>query len=389
MHRRWILTAPWIATLALAAAVILQGRVGERSNETARASEGARVADWLSSGADQGFARADERREFRFPEDHFAHDGFATEWWYVTGNLQTEDARGFGFQLTFFRSAWSAEPRRRDSRLAADHAWMAHFALSDLAGRRFHSFERFGREGPLARASADDGGVFLRDWKLAFDAKGQPARLIARQAGVAIDLDLTPTKPPILNGDGGLSVKNSDAGNASYYYSMTRIAASGRVTLDEREFTVRGNAWLDREWMSASLSRDQIGWDWFALTLDDGSELMWYRLRRKDGGTDPFRSGTFVAADGSSRRLAAEDVELRSAGSWTSPRSGADYPTRWTLNVAALGLALEIESALDDQELDVGFRYFEGAVRVRGQRAGKPLLGSGYVELVGYGDAVR
>lgn len=389
MNRRWLLTAPWIATSALAAAVIVQSRAADRSGEAARAADGARVADWLSFGAEAGFARADQPREFHFPQDHFAHDGFATEWWYVTGNLRSDDGREFGFQLTFFRSALSAAARERESSLGSHHAWMAHFALSDLAGKRFHSFERFAREGPMARASASDGGVFLRDWKLSFDARGEPAKLSARQEGLAIDLDLAPTKPPVLNGDGGLSVKNSDAGNASYYYSMTRIAAEGQVTIDARETAVRGHAWLDREWMSASLSRDQIGWDWFALTLDDGSELMWYRLRRKDGGVDPFRSGTFVAADGSSRRLTAEDVELLSFGAWTSPRSQANYPTRWTLNVAALGLALEIESALDDQELDVGFRYFEGAVRVRGQRSGQPIGGAGYVELVGYGDVAR
>jgi predicted secreted hydrolase len=159
------------------------------------------------------------------------------------------------------------------------------------------------------------------------------------------------------------------------------------VRIGGESFRVTGDAWMDREWSTSSLGRDQIGWDWFALQLSDGSDLMLYRLRRKDGGADPFSSGMAVAPDGGSRRLALADFALEGAGSWRSPRSGAVYPARWRVRVPSEGLDLEVRPLLADQELDVAFRYWEGAVEISGTRRGRPLRGRGYVELTGYTEA--
>jgi predicted secreted hydrolase len=153
---------------------------------------------------------------------------------------------------------------------------------------------------------------------------------------------------------------------------------------------------MDREWSTSALGPDLVGWDWFALQLDDGRELMLYRLRRRDGGIDPASQGTLVLADGGARGLERDAVEVLALGHWTSPRGGTRYPAGWRLRIPALALELTVMPLVADQELDLGVRYWEGAVRVEGTAAGRPLGGDGYVELVGYaappeagGEAVR
>jgi predicted secreted hydrolase len=331
-------------------------------------------------------------REFRFPEDHGPHPGFRTEWWYYTGNLATREGRRFGFQLTFFRSALAPEkpPEMpvRASAWAARQAYLAHFTLTDVAGKRFRSFERWGRGAlDLAGAQGDPFRVWVGDWSSAAgEAPGTPfpMHLRAAQEGVAIDLLLQEGKPPILQGDRGLSRKSAEPGNASYYYSLPRMPAAGTVRLGEMSFTVTGAAWMDREWSTSSLGKDQIGWDWFALQLGDGREVMLYRLRRADGGIDPASSGTVIGPAGEVRRLGPADMSITALDPWRSPRSGAVYPSRWRLRIPAEGLDLEVTPRLADQELDVSFRYWEGAVAVTGARRGQPVDGQGYVEMTGY-----
>jgi predicted secreted hydrolase len=353
-------------------------------------------------GSAEGFARATEPRPFVFPADHGPHPEYRTEWWYYTGNLAAADGRHFGFQLTFFRNALTSEPAERTSKWATNHVYMAHFALTDVDGGGFHAFERFGRAAlGLAGAEATPFRVWLEDWS-ASEIPGPPTaagqlprtRLVAAQDGIAIDLVLgadeaAPGKPLVLQGDRGLSQKGPEPGNASYYYSATRLATTGTVSVNGQAFEVDGLSWLDREWSTSALSEGQAGWDWFALQLDDGREVMYYRLRLDDGGTDPFSAGVLVEADGTSARLSGADVVLEETGTWRSPRSGASYPSGWRLSIPGAGLALEIAPHLADQELNVTVRYWEGAVRVAGNAAGRPLTGNGYVELTGYGDTLQ
>jgi predicted secreted hydrolase len=203
---------------------------------------------------------------------------------------------------------------------------------------------------------------------------------------VAIDLVLDSAKPVVLQGERGLSRKGPEPGNASYYYSLTRMPARGTVRLGADTLPVDGLAWMDREWSTSALGKGLAGWDWFALQLDDGRDLMFYRLRRKDGSADPFSAGTLVDSQGGARSLGAADVRVEVLSTWRSPRSGVTYPARWRLTVAALDVAVELTPRLADQEILVGPRYWEGAVEVRGVGRARPLAGHGYVELVGYGD---
>jgi len=338
-----------------------------------------------------GFARALAPRPLSFPADHGPHPDFRTEWWYYTGNLRTAAGRHFGFQLTFFRVALApgvvltAGAGPRASAWSTRQLYVAHFAVSDITGGRFHAFSRSSREAlGLAGASASPFRVWLEDWSAAGD--GSSARLRAAEGDVAVDLEVSAAKPVVAQGDRGLSRKGPEPGNASFYYSLTRMPARGVVRLGRETLEVSGEAWMDREWSTSALGPGVEGWDWFALQLADGRELMFYLLRRRDGTIDPFSAGTLVAADGTTRALEPGDVRVETLAYWTSPRSGVRYPARWRLSVPSAELWLEIEPRLADQELLVGTRYWEGAVAVAGSAADRPIAGQGYVELVGYAE---
>ena len=367
----------------LGAACLLPALAGcERAQAPQAAGEP--VAAAMSAPAEDGFARAYAPRPLRFPEDHGPHPDFRTEWWYLTGNLEDRDGRRFGFQLTLFRFALAPDAPRRASAFATRQAWMGHFALTDAAAGRFHAFERFARGAAgLAGAAARPFRVWLEDWRIeSLDpARFLPLRVRAARDGVSLDLTLGPGRGPVLQGDRGLSRKSAAPGNASYYYSYTRLPAAGEVRTDGARFAVHGAAWLDREWSTSALSPEQAGWDWFALQLADGRDLMYYRLRTRDGGVHPFSAGVLVGpGDGPPRRLGPADVRLSPVRHWTSP-AGTRYPVAWRLQ--APGLDLAVEPLLDAQEHAGTFRYWEGAMDVSG-RDGAPVRGRGYLEMTGY-----
>jgi predicted secreted hydrolase len=303
--------------------------------------------------------------------------------WYVTGNLDGEAGARFGFELTFFRFAL-APSVPEDSAWRARQIYMAHFAVTDVERERFHFSERLSREAlGLAGAQAEPFRVWLESWSLESLAADDSWRLAAGDDEYSLALELRAVQPPVLNGERGLSQKSSEPGAASYYYSIPRLAVSGRLTRGAQVHEVRGLAWLDREWGSGALGADQEGWDWFALQLEDGNALMFYALRTHAGGRDPHSAGTWIARDGAGRRLSSDEVRIDVLDRWSSPRGGR-YPARWRLRVPSLTLDLEVEPVLADQELATDPRYWEGAVDVRGTREGKPVSGRGYVELVGY-----
>ncbi|MGD1996547.1 MAG: lipocalin-like domain-containing protein [Anaerolineae bacterium] len=340
----------------------------------------------LPPGDVEGFARAEGPRAFDFPGDYGPHSDYQTEWWYYTGNLESSGERHFGYQLTFFRRALTppSEWQDRPSSWAADHVYMAHFAVTDVGGGRHQAFERFSRGAAgLAGAESSPYRVWLDDWRVEM-VEPSVYRLRAAQGNLEIDLLLTDRKRPVLHGDSGYSRKGPEPGSASYYYSQTRLETSGMVMVGDVEYSVDGASWMDHEFSTSVLGVDQVGWDWFALHLNDGSELMVFQIRRTDGSVDPFSSGTLVSPDGSARHLSRGDFEVIVESTWRSPRSGAVYPAGWRVEVPAADLMLEIDPYLTDQELDASYIYWEGAVRVRGERAGESLTGSGYVEMTGY-----
>lgn len=348
------------------------------------------VAQALRADDSTGYARAVSPRFFAFPADHGPHPDFRTEWWYFTGNLDSPDGRRFGFQLTFFRSALAPDMPPRASAWATRQAFLAHFALTDAGAERFHSYERWSRGAAgLAGARAEPFRVWLHGWQAAsIGTDTFPLRLAADAGDAAIDLTLDRGKPPVLQGDRGLSQKSAEPGNASYYYSLTRMPARGTVRVAGRDVAVSGLAWMDREWSTSALGPDQVGWDWLALHFDDGTDLMLYRLRRQDGSADPASQGSIVDSLGSSRRLTFAEVSLAPRGRFAAP-SGAVYPEAWQIRIPAEGLELFVRPILAGQELTTSFRYWEGAVDVKGTRSGKPITGRGYLEMTGYAEAPR
>jgi predicted secreted hydrolase len=365
-------------------------------------------------GVPSGFTFAMEPKPFEFPRDHGPHSQFRHEWWYVTGHLDAETGQRFGFELTFFRFALAAPPSA-DSPAAplqaatevpgsaadvnAHSAWrtrqiyMAHFAVTDLDRGQFQASEKYARDAlGMAGAQAAPFRVWLDDWSLGTPPEetgpeGSSYWLLrAADKGYAFDLQLRAVTPPVLNGDEGLSRKSDDPGAASYYYSIPRLAAAGRIVRDGKPLEVQGLAWLDREWGSGALGANQQGWDWFALQFDDGSTLMFYALRTRDGQRDPHSAGTWFAPDGATHPLANEDMQIDVKDYWNSPRGGR-YPARWQLRVPSLKLDVEVRPRLADQELDTSPRYWEGAATITGTRAGNDARGRAYVELVGYAGA--
>lgn len=336
-----------------------------------------------------GFERAYGPIDLTFPEDHGPHPGFLTEWWYYTGNLATEDGRHFGYQLTFFRRALRPEEEwpERSSKWAANQVYLAHFALSDVSPGRFYANERFARGAAgLSGADSPPFEVWLQDWKVAQLAQ-DTYRLYARSGEKQIDLLLHDLKGPVLQGDRGYSPKGPQPGNASIYISQTRLESEGTILLEGQPFPVKGYSWMDHEFSTSALSQDQIGWDWFALQMDNGSELMVFNLRKKDGSIDPFSSGTYIDDQGETLALTRKDFSIEILDTWRSPHSDALYPAKWRISVPKLQLQLEIVPHMADQELNLTFTYWEGAVSIHGEQAGKAVSGNGYVELTGYAGA--
>jgi len=345
------------------------------------------------------YRRAVGPRDWAFPRDHGRHDGFKTEWWYLTGHLRTDEAkRHFGYQLTFFRSALTPTPQPRPSPWAATHLFLAHAAISDVTNQTFRHAERLARERQgYAHASAETMDVRLKDWSTTPTADGQSIRLRAADTDKHFSLDLTtplpltPSSPPpptsprlIFQGPGGLNPKSAAPGNASYYYSLTRLPTTGAITLDATKHNVTGLSWMDREFSTSSLAPHQVGWDWIALHLRSGHDLMLYRIRNQANQTD-YLSGTLVSPAGVPTYLTTADIALAPTATWTSPATKATYPSAWSIAVRGLP-KFTIRTLIPDQELQTpnstDVTYYEGAVSAKGDDGAD--LGEGYLEMTGY-----
>lgn len=364
---------------------VLAGCSGEHRDEPSGAATGMR---FLGGTADQRFARAVAPRELVFPADHGSHPEYQTEWWYFTGNLATATGRHFGFELTFFRYALAAQPAAAsDTAWRSEQIWMAHFAITDTAASRFRMAERRSRQAlDLAGVTSEPLRVWVKDWSVEDrGVAGEFAlQLHAQDEDFELAIDLSSTQSPLAHGDRGLSRKGSANGNASYYYSVPRLHARGTLAVDGEEFGVEGLAWMDREWGTSTLEPGIAGWDWFALNLSDGASLMFYRLRTRVGESSPFSGGTLLRSDGVEVALTADDVSLTAVDHWTSPATGSRYPTAWRLRLPREQLELEVRPYLDNQEINLSVRYWEGAVNGLGAGPKGRVSAQGYLELAGY-----
>lgn len=345
----------------------------------------------LSSSSVPGeFKRALPPAEIEFPRDFGPHPDFQTEWWYYTGNLASVDGRQFGYQLTIFRRALLPPDLTADrvSDLATSQVYLGHFALTDVQAQEHIAYERFARGAAgIAGAQAAPYRVWLEDWQINEIEPGS-YRMQAAQDGYAIDLTLIDLKGPVLQGQNGYSQKGPDPGNASYYYSQTRLATNGTIRIENRDFDVTGYSWKDHEYSTSALSGDQVGWDWFAIQFSDQTELKVFHIRLANGQIDRFSSGSFVDQNGNITPLEGQDFSILSSGSWSSDISGATYPANWSIQVPEFNISIQVSPLIPDQELNVSYSYWEGAVAVYGTRNGRPVEGFGYAELTGYAQSM-
>ncbi|QSR88011.1 carotenoid 1,2-hydratase [Methylacidiphilum caldifontis] len=337
----------------------------------------------------QDWAVVDRPWSWVFPRDHGNHPEFQTEWWYFTGNLYGPQQEPFGFQWTLFRQGIFSSQPPRTTRWALRDIYFAHFALSDIPKKKFYAFEKADRGAlKLAGTTIGDMGGWIRGWELkSFGSPKKRFHIYAQEEAVAIDLDLEPLKPPVLHGENGLSRKADQKGAASYYYSFSRLQTEGLIRISNKSWNVKGTSWFDHEFTTNSLGKNEVGWDWFAIQLDSGEELMLYCLRTKDGDFDHNSGGTWIGKE-ETRKLTLNDFIISRTAFWKSPHTGAIYPSGWKIKLLDPSIEIEIKPKMADQELvlnQLGFlAYWEGAVSVKGKKGENPVHGEGYVELTGY-----
>ncbi len=352
---------------------------------TEPAAEGGRLRTVLGGEDSDGFRRATSPASIEFPRDHGAHPDFRSEWWYLTAALRDDRGRDFGVQFTLFRQGLLPHSGRGPWRTA--QVFLGHLAVSDVAAGIHHQAERLVRGHPRlagvshvpnvpaapAPPSTASFAAWIEGWRLASVSQAfLPMTLQAEDVEIGLNLHLEQTKPIVLQGDAGFSAKGPE--NASYYYSVPRLAVSGTVRVAGESHEVTGRGWLDREWSTSVLAREYVGWDWFALQLDDGRDFMLYQLRRRDGAQDAYNAATAIDTGGNATRLDPTEVRLTSTQEWRG------WPVRWELTIG--DERLFIAAAFNDQVMETFVRYWEGLIWVvdeNGQR-----LGSGYMELTGY-----
>jgi predicted secreted hydrolase len=355
----------------------------------AKVALGLLLVAFLTGGvlAGEAFKIPRPGRTFKFPRDHGAHPAYKTEWWYYVGHLQAASGEAFGYQLTFFRVALRKPDPQARSAWDLNTVYFAHLALTDPTQRSFQFREKAGRAAlGLSGAAVGNMKVWIDDWRA--ELKEGEFHLRAPDPALGLDLVLKPTKPPALHGQGGYSRKSAKYDSASYYYSLTRLATRGTLTVEGRRLAVNGESWMDHEFFSGAMAPGLAGWDWFGLQLADGWDMMLYLLRQKDGSLDPASSGTLIDPQGNTRHLERGDFRVKATGAWTSPHTGTRYPQGWEISIPGAGYRLTLSPTLADQEIrapaPAQVTYWEGEVKIDCTKNHAPVAGQGYAELTGY-----
>ena len=355
------------------------------------------IALFTSTLLSQDFKRALPGRTFSFPQDHFSHPEFKTEWWYYSGHLYSQEKKSYGYQLTFFRTGLNRETRNQKSKWSIHDLYFAHLAITDESKKKFGYLEKISR-GSLGEAGASSYKasektfrIWIEDWSI--EGKGPAMQNHSLKAGdknFGIELLLTPEKNPVIHGQNGISQKAEGEGYASHYYSISRLKTEGKIFLQNKDIPVQGISWMDHEFGSSQLREYQAGWDWFSIRLANGMELMFYQIRWKDGKVDPYSSGTIILPDGTHQHLTKKEFQIEVLDQWKSPKSSAVYPSKWKIKVLGHQIELTLSPTVKDQELitkeSTRVTYWEGSVKVEAKYQGSSINGMGYAELTGYAE---
>ncbi len=382
----------------------------------------------------QEFKRALPGKVFSFPQDHFSHPEFRTEWWYYSGHLQTQDKNSYGYQLTFFRTALRGKTKNQKSthstprpeargmlrvdterrslppvknrglaqsnvsKWSIQNLYFSHLALTDESKKKFEYREKISR-GSLGEAgaltykkNATPFRVWVEDWSAELKGVEMGTHLLkGGNTDFGMELMLVPERNPVIHGQNGISQKAEGEGYASHYYSISRLKTEGKIFLKGQGFPVQGISWMDHEFGSGQLREYQVGWDWFSIQLDDRMEFMFYQIRHKDGKIDPYSSGTIIYSDGKYQHLTNEEFQIEVLDQWNSRQSKAIYPSKWRIKIPGHRTELLLTPTAKDQELitkeSTRVTYWEGSIKVEGKYQGNPVKGTGYAELTGYAKA--
>ena len=311
-------------------------------------------------------------RAVELPADHDSHESL-TEWWYFTGFLEGAAGKALAFEFVVFKVERQGLPP----------LFSANMTLADLSDESHFVEQRAEVGGHRASRVAEPLRLNVDGWYL--NRAGDGFHITANGDGIGLDIEVTPTKPAMLHGGQGW-IDLAPAG-LTYYYSLPRMAVKGTATLDGVRRQVSGQTWFDHQWGDFIVAAG-LGWDWYWISLGDGSDMMFYLLRGP-GGSIVGGDGTFVDPEGRPSVLTFGDIETEALGKWRSDATGIEYPVGWNVAVEPLQLELEIRPVFNAQEVDArattGRVYWEGATEVTGRRRGLDVAGRGFVELTGYG----
>lgn len=339
--------------------------------------------------ARENFQIARKGYEWDFPRDHFSHPDYRTEWWYLTGILESGQKQ-YGYQFTIFRQGLNGEPST-NSRWFSDQVYLGHFSWIDLNGETHRSFQMLSRElsGVAFADTHSPGSIRLRTARL---TPGNPWQLTINQGQTKLQLRLKPTRPPLFQGPDGYSRKGSEPGQASQYYSFTRMKTEGRRVTASGTQVLHGITWFDQEFGSSQLSDRQEGWDWISLRLSNGADLMVYRLREEDGSITPQSSATIRYRNGAVEYIGASDWQMKPVEYWKSSETGARYPVEWNLLIPQKNINVTVRSRFPQQEMVLAGAltapYWEGVIRAEGQWGDGSVKGEGFLEMTGYVDSL-
>jgi len=346
------------------------------------------VVEFLSSKPDASFKSVIRGSPISLPKDFGAHSNYRQEWWYFTGILTSKNGRRFGYQLTFFRFGGQEEANYKDSKWSSSNIWMAHFALSDIQSGKLFAAEDYARGAiNLAGVNAHPFRVWLNGWSVEevdIDDSGNKRNwhVQANSKSVSLDLKLIVDGAPVLHGDEGYSEKNWDGDSASYYFSFPHIESRGELIVDDESFVVTGSSWMDREWSTSVLNRNQLGWDWMGLRFPDKSSLMVFQVRNRTNA--PYRYAIYIQPGGQVQKFESDGIILSPKETWSLPNGNSNIPINWELSIPALDMSLTVLAAFNNQYLNLDFSYWEGVVDVQGSFAGASIKGEGYLEMTGY-----
>lgn len=332
--------------------------------------------------------------KYEFPYEHRSHPNFKIEWWYFSGNVKDESGNKYTFMLTFFRRGLRIQktPRINKSRWALDNLYFSHFSVYSSKTKKHYFSEKFSR-GALgqAGASTERFKVWIDDWKA--ENVNEKISIFAKKDKLYLDFELEPKKKPVIHGKNGISQKSAGVGQASHYYSFTRLKVNGSLSVEGNRIRVHGTAWMDHEFGSNQLGKEQTGWDWFSIQLSNNTELMLYLMRNKSGSYDFTSSGSLIGSDGSVRHLSLTDFTVKNRSFWKSEKSKALYPIHWEIEIPEYKLKLNIKALNNEQELDTSkstqIIYWEGGIIVEGFSHGIRVNGVGFVEMTGYANYGR